>query len=426
LCLSWLKEYPETIHKDYAYYYLGEASYSSKNYPLAINYYKKALESLKEESLRDELYQSLGWCFLEQDDFQSAESYFSKIASEELKVYCLGSFYYKKKEYDKAYNFFDKFLRNYPQSPFLIRAYIAGADSLYNLGRVNDAVSLYRKILEGKERLDNKILEQVYYNLGWCYLKLSDYKKSIEIFQRLVSSSSSQIVKISAQINIADVYQQEGRFKKAIESYQEILKNFPDNLYSDYIQFQVGVCLLKEGDFEAGIITLENLTKNFPDSQFSSEARYYLALAQNKLKNFDLSIRILEKLLEEKLPKRILEEVYLLLVENYIDKKDYFKAVEVLKGIPKKLSQDSEFLERVKIQEAFLLANQDKYFLAKKKLESFLKKHPSSKFRDRVLFYLGNLYHKEENYPKAEFYYQNLIKDYPQSRYLALNSLNLS
>ncbi len=272
LCSSWLEEFPQTLHKDYIYYYWGEVEYVLKNYSSAINYYKQALENINQESLRDDIRQSLGWSFLENGRILEAESYFSQIDSQELKTYSFGFLYYKKKEYGKAYTYFDKLIRDYPQSSLAMRAYLGKADCLYNLGRINDAISLYQALLRKEPEIEKKILEEIYYNLGWCYLKIAEYKKAIDTFKKL-TTSPQEIVKISAQINIADVYQQVGNFRKAIQAYKKVLEDFPNNLYSDYIQFQIGLCLLKEKDFEASIISFENLFKSFPNSQLIPEVR---------------------------------------------------------------------------------------------------------------------------------------------------------
>jgi len=432
ISLSWLEEFPDTGRKDHIYFYLGEVSHSFKEYSKALEYYQEALGNLLDADLEDSIYQGLGWTYLDLDNLDEAKEWFLKISSEEIRFYSLGSLYFKMKNYDDAYDYFDKFIKNFTQSPFLYKTYLGMAESLYNLGRINDAMSYYRKLVKDKDFIeDRRLIEETYYGLAWCYLKINDYKKAIEEFRKLTIFSEEPIIKTSAQINIGDVYQESGQFQKALGVYEKVLEEFPGNLYSDYIQLQIGLCLLKQEDLEASLLAFENLKRSFPQSKLRAEAVYYTALSLASLGNLKESAIILEDFIrgfpkDSLIKDSLIKKMYLLLIQVYIDAKDYSKVTRAFKEVGKRFAGDKDFSTRIQIQKGLFHLDQGQDDIAKSVFARFLKEYPDSEFKDRVLLYLAHIYHKEENYPKARLYYQKIIEGSPQSSCIPQARLDLA
>ncbi|MBN2120056.1 MAG: tetratricopeptide repeat protein [Candidatus Omnitrophica bacterium] len=426
LAVSWLEEFPASALRDYIYFYLGESQYFFREFLKASEYYKQALAVSKDESLKDSIFQGLGWSCLEKENFSEAKDWFFKISSQEIKLYSLGSLYFKLHDYKEAHDYFDKFIESYPQSSFIYKAYLGEAESLYNLGRINDAFSYYNKITEAKDSLvDKKILEEAYYSLGWCYLKMNDYRKAIDQFKKLTFSKEA-IIKISAQINIGDVYQESGNLNEALEVYEQVLREFSDNLYSDYIQLQIGLCLLKKDDLEAALLAFDSLVKNFPSSKLEPEALYYAALCHASLGNFQEAARILEDSIARFGQSKTLKKMYLLITQVYIENGDSDNVLRVFSEAAKKFSGDSEFLERMQVQKGLFYIDQGQEDLAKKEFEKFLKTFPDSELKERIFLYLANIYHKEQDYSRAKTYYNQILKKGSASKYSYQARLDLA
>ncbi|MFC1514435.1 tetratricopeptide repeat protein [Candidatus Omnitrophota bacterium] len=426
LARSWREAFPDSRRQDYMNFYLGESHYFFKQFSKAVDRYEASLKYTSDERLKDLIYQGLGWSWLEQDEFAKAQEWFGRISSEEVRLYALGSLSFKQRDFAGANTHFDKFIKAYPESTFLYKAYIGQAEALYNLGRVNDAFLYYNKIIDAREDIDDtQLLEEAYYSLGWCYLKMNDHKKAIEQFKRLALSGEA-IIKISAQINIGDVYQESGDIAAALDIYEQVLEEFPNNLYSDYIQLQIGLCLLKQDDFEGCLLALESLMKNFSESNLLPEALYYSGLCHASLGNLDEAAAFLDRAVSEFSGSGVLRKVYLLMIQVYIDKGDYPKVLKIFERASRDFAQDRVFLERLKIQEGLLFVDQGQEALAKKLFKELLTSFPDSEFKDRILLYLANIYHKEQDYKNATLYYQRILEEVDASRYVYQARLNLA
>jgi len=424
---KWAKSFPNTLKKDYVNFFMGEFFYSSKEYSSALDYYLKALKYLQDYKLKNSIFQGLGWSSLEKKDYSDAEKYFFQIGIPDSKLYSLGSLYLRQKKYNSAVSSFGNMIRLYPKSKYLYKAYIGKGDSLYELGRINDAISAYLKVAFGKDNLSDKaVLDDAFYGLGWSYLKLEDYKKAISFFKQLTRSSEEEIIKISSGVNIGDVYQESGDLDKALSVYENVLKEFPNNLYSDYIQLQIGLCLLKKDDFEGSLMAFNTLMSNFPDSKFIQETSYYQALSYSLLGHLDKSKGILEGFIKKFPDSRYLKDVYLLLMQIYAGQKDNDKLVKIINRAEKLKMAGTGFIEKISLKKGLIYFDMDKLDTAASAFREFIKRFSDSKYASEAVFYLALINQEKGDYGRAEDYYRKIITDYSSSSYISNARMNLA
>lgn len=421
----WFSKYPESSYLPYIYFFLGEVNYNSNDFAEAKQNYEKALSLAEDLDLKSSIYQSLGWVYLKEGNYEKSEELFQNIVQPDLRFYCLGSLSFKKKRYSEAIAYFDSFLKKFGDSPLKFKVYLGKAESLYELGRFKDAVFVYGLIINNGEIKDKSILEDAYYGLGWCYLRLGEYKKAIKEFKRLSLTSQDALARVSAQINIGDVYQEEGHYQQALDTYEKVIKEFPDNFYLDYIQFQIGLCFLKKNDFEAALLAFKNLIERFPDSRFLKEGTYYLALTHIYVGNLKKAEELLKGLLSEQVQDSLAKQIYILLMNIYDEREDTRALEEIYRKASQHFPEENDFLEELKLARAIFYINQKKNYLARKILESLVK-DSRSRFTERALLYLGGLYYQERNLKKARYYYSRLIEDFKDSPWVYEARLELS
>lgn len=427
LATEWKNEFSKSRYLDYIYFYLAESKYYFENYEDSLDLYKKALENLSADELRDSVYQGMGWVYLEQEKYKKAEELFQEIFSKETRLYSLGTLFYNMEEYKKACNIFSEFIENYSGSEYIYNVYLGNAESLYELGRINDAIVYYMKIVQNSESIEDKYtLEEGLRGLGWSYLKINEYKSAIEYFSKLSESSEEDIIKLSAQINIADVYQDAGDYSKALSAYEQALKEFPNSLYSDYIQLQIGICFLKKNDFEASLLAFRNLKDNFPKSKFKQEGVYYAALSHTFLGNFDAAIKILNELIDNYPEGDYLKQSYLLLLQVQAEKGDSEDILDIFQRASRQFSGDKQFLAKLQFQKAMFFIDRGNYREAKRAFKEILHSFSNSGLKEKALFYLASVYHIEGEYRYAKTFYRRVIEDLPQINYAYQSRLNLA
>ena len=437
--------------KDYFSFYEALIWYEKKDLDKAKEMLLKLTDSYNLE-VRDNVFYRLGMIALDKHNFKEAEVYAKRIKSEQLRNILWGYIYTKTKNYQKALDFYDRLLKKKDISSQMKAEILLGkANVLYNLGRLKDAVYIYKKVI--KEYPHHPlILNQAHYNLGWAYLKLQEFKKAIEEFRKVSQEIEDPLVKVSILCHIGDVYQDSGQFAKALQTYDEILEKYPESIYADYIQFQIGNTLLKMGKFTEAVLAFKFLKEKYPTSSFIDEATYSIGLAYFMNKNFTHALKVLKQFLEKFKNSNLRLEALYLLSEVYFNLHNYKKQQEVLDEILKRFSFNESlvqeaclekavslyfqgrkleairFLERVlsglsteKSQEALFWIAQvwEEKGEYKKAKESYLASYKINKDKDlssQALFKIGSILWEQENFQEAIFYLEKVLKEYPHNK----------
>jgi tetratricopeptide (TPR) repeat protein len=424
---KYLKSYPRGILSAKAYFYLGEGFYGKKELDKAVNNYRHALERNggKDVYLDDLIYQGLSFSMIAKGSLTEAKELIAKINDKELHLFCEGVLYFKTADYAKALEAFDNFLKEFPQSKIITNVYLTKADTLYEMGRINDSLSVYKYILENfKSEQYADVLDKTHYGLAWCYLKKGEFKRGIDEFKNTLKYTNNPIVMVSSQIQIADAYQEASNFSQALDIYNEILKNNPTTIYADYIQFQIGMIFLKTKKLEEALMAFKNLQKNFPSSKLIAQAQYYLAVGYFSADNYQDAQILLEEFMRKFPQSDFLGRAYYLYAKTFFNEKKYDKALEVFKTAIGKLD-DKEIEELLYIDMGNCYLNISAYDKAKKVWEDFLAKFPNSSYAASVALYLGGLCEKEENWAEAEKYYKLVLENYSESSVAAEAILSL-
>ncbi|MDD3295889.1 MAG: tetratricopeptide repeat protein [Candidatus Omnitrophica bacterium] len=411
LAERYAKEFPRGRLIQKVYFYLGQGYYERNEWDKALENYNNALKLEKNLELRDLIYQGLGFVQLAKDDKIEAKIVIDKISDKQLRLFSQGVYYFKAQDYIQALETFNMFIRYYPSSNLLARAYLGKADTLYELGRLNDSVYAYRHILSTYKTLSfSDILNKAHYGLAWCYLKNGQFKKAIEEFKNTLEYADNPVVRVSSQIQIADAYQETGKYTEALDMYSSILEKYPNTMYSDYIQFQIGMSFLKKKDLDKAFLALKNLKNNFPNSKLVPQAQYYLAVGYFSQQDYAQAKNLLEDFISKFPQSELLAKVYYLYGKCFFNEKNYNQALEIFHQTSGKF-HDKDVDELVFIDIGNTYLNLDMAKKAEKAWKEFLAKYPNSQYKGSVALYLGGLYEKDCNYFEAEKYYKKVADE---------------
>ncbi|MFH1505044.1 MAG: tetratricopeptide repeat protein [Candidatus Omnitrophota bacterium] len=422
---KYIKNFPKGKFKARAYFYLGEAGAAQGELNKALDNYQQALKLGCEDSLKDLIYQSMGFNYLNGKDRVNAKANIDKIKDKHLRLFSQGIYYFKVKDYIQALEVFNIFIRDYSKSPLLADAYLSKADLLYEMGRLNDSISIYMDILsnfEAKQFPD--IVNKAHYGIAWCRLKNGKFKEAISEFKSTLEHAYDPIVKVSSQIQIADAYQETAKYDQALDIYSKILEDYPNTIYADYIQFQIGMSFLKKKDLEKALLALKNLKNNFSSSKLVPQAQYYLAVGYFSAGDYAEAKRLLENFIDKFAQDELITKVYYLYAKCFFNSHNYEQALAVFEEIIRKY-KDKDIEELVYIDIANTYLNLELFDKAKRVWEDFLGKFPQSRHGGLAALGLGGLYEKEENYIEAEKYYKKVILGYKDSALIQEAELSL-
>ncbi|MFA7677453.1 MAG: tetratricopeptide repeat protein, partial [Candidatus Omnitrophota bacterium] len=332
LAERYVKEFPKGQLIQKVYFYLGQGYYERNEWDKALENYNNALKLEKNPELRDLIYQGLGFVYLAKEDKVEAKIIIDKISDKQLRLFSQGMYYFKAQDYIQALETFNMFVRDYPFSNLLARTYLGKADTLYELGRLNDSIYTYRYILSTYKDLPfSDILNKAHYGLAWCYLKNGQFKNAIEEFKNTLEYADNPVVRVSSQIQIADAYQETGKYTEALDMYSTILEKYPNTMYSDYIQFQIGMSFLKKKDLSKAFLALKNLKNNFPNSKLVPQAQYYLAVGYFSQQDYVQAKNLLEDFISKFSQSELLPDAYYLYGKCFFNEKNYNQALEIFR-----------------------------------------------------------------------------------------------
>jgi len=405
--------------------YRGEGHFGLNAPDKALKFLEEGLALTEDEELKNVFYQRIGDCLLRNGQEVKAKQSFDRISSEDLKQFSYANYYLKIKNYNTVLSIAEDYLENFSSSRYAPNMMLNRADSLYEMGRINDALFSYKKILNTLESRDFKtILDKAHYGLAWCYLKVGEFKKAIDEFRKTLKFTDNPVVRISSQIQIADAYQEKEMFDLALETYNRILKDYPDNFYADYIQFQIGMVFLRNNRLNEAKLSFRSLGKNFPSSNLVPQAEYYLAASYFSEGEYDKTREILELFLEKFPRHSLVERVRYLYGKCFFNQGLYQPSLEILKKTLA-ASRDKEFQQLISIDIAYAYLNLARYEEAEQVFSQFIVKFPDSQYASSVLLKLGALAEQGKDFVRAEQYYFRVIDEYPGHSISdeALNSL---
>ncbi len=414
LTSQYLDKNPTGKLQDKMHFYRAESYYKDNEYNKAIEEYTFALSITDDRQLKDLIHQKRGLSFLAQGDLTQAEKDFSNIYLEEYKLFSYGVYYFNKKEYSLSLDKLSKFLEKFSESEYTPLAYLYKAEIFYRMGRIKDALSIYKDIIDNCDKYYYKsIADDAYYGLGWCYIKDGDFKKAIQAFQHTAHNTNNLMIKITSEIQIANSYKNKGKLDKAVRYYKNILENYPDSLYSDYIYFQIGMIMIEKHNWEEALSNFSILKNNFPSSSLIPEVLYYTGVVYLSKKDFREAQNAFLKFTKCYQGHRLFWQSYYLYGEALLGGGLYRKAVEVFSEVLKRKEKGLEELSLLGMIEAYYGLSDFNNVI--KKARKFLRLFPYSDNIPFVYLYLGKIYEAQSDFSKAEYFYELIIEEYNNS-----------
>jgi len=115
------------------------------------------------------------------------------------------------------------------------------------------------------------------YQQGVEHYQKGDYKKAVEVFQRLKEENPLSSLALMAEIGIADSYFSNKDYPEAGIAYKEFINLHPTNENLSYVMYQLGMCHYNQrttvdrdqSEVYKALKEFERLTARFPGSKFS-------------------------------------------------------------------------------------------------------------------------------------------------------------
>ncbi len=173
---------------------------------------------------------------------------------------------FHEKQYDKAYNLLEAFIKKYPTSVNISQAYYLKAESAYQTHQIEKAIQAFEEIKDNK-----KYNEQAYLRLSQMYMKLENKEKALLALLKLNELSEKTAYQNFANIGIMRIYHLEENDEKAFSYAQKVMEN-------------------KDASASAKEDAQLIIARNWVKSDLTKALQYYEVLSNSKKENIKAEV----------------------------------------------------------------------------------------------------------------------------------------
>jgi cellulose synthase operon protein C len=322
-------------------------------------------------------------------------------------VLFLAGFHSGEINYPNYYTYYEKLIRTFPQSRYIIDAKMSLAEYYFDTRRLKEAVEIYKSVLGyGPTKVYNYAL----YKLGWCYYNEGDIEKAIQLLKTVIQRSAKIEAKYAIELrdealkNLVLFYSDLGKIDEALAYFESIGKRD----LSRKVLENLATVYYDQAKFKSSNVTYKRLI-DF-DPMASEVPFYYSRIIAGYQKNQEEAIARKE-------------------MEAYVTR--FELGTEWYKKNKKEQRDESwdraekylKYLAQSTHEEAQKRREQDKndkvkYIEATRFYKLYLEKFPAHKNAYDMRFYLAEIYYQLEDYSSASKYYVECINDKSNNAHL--------
>ena len=207
------------------------------------------------------------------------------------KNYGLIDFYITQREYTKALEIINIFLKNKETDSLL---YLK-AKLLFNKRKYKDSLAIFNRLLQNYK--DSKYVNTALYYKATILTYMNRLDEALKIFNSLPLSPSIILKR-------AYIYEKKGNTNKKIDEYKSLIKKFPLSYQVTYVIFTLAQYYENKKDIDNAIYYYKLLINKYPTSRLVDDVAYRLILIYKKKKEKE-GIEKLKKLLISRYPTSI-------------------------------------------------------------------------------------------------------------------------
>jgi len=344
--------------------------YDEENYQKALEKYQKISTKYPDDpDLLDDIFFSVGRCQKELMNKEEALESFRKIVENYPRsVYVPRSLYYsacifvEEKDLEKAEEFCDKVLNEYPQAEestiesinqlkLLIVRLIAErpitnlfeeAQALLNQEKYEESIVKFQELIE--KYPDSDFVGGALFSIGWMQKQLGQMEKALVSFEEIINNYPENIRFPEALYHSASIAQyskEEKSLEKAEEYCDKLLNEYPDigeyqinlvNQLKAEIEvrklFREPKALFEEGQYEESLEKLQELIEKYPDSIMTDDALILIGYCYLELEKNDQALVSFEEIIENYPSSRYFPKAIYYSASMYYNRKEFGKAEE--------------------------------------------------------------------------------------------------
>lgn len=324
---------------------------------------------------------------------------------------------------EKAYELFKQVQHLPYNNKVLAQTYFWIGELAYKMGRIEEAIEHVENYLSDPIELGEITKKHANYTLGYCYLKISNYTKALQLFTIAADfnpyAESSPYQK-DALVRLADCQFMTKQYKQALKSYQKIIDlgwNF-----EDYANLQKAIIYGALGLNKEKLKILNGYENDFSQSSYLSDARMELADTYTSKEQFQEAIAPLSKVLSDSKATEFYPLAYYKLGIVYFNLNKNQEALQNFKSLYTAYPNAEESHNSVEyIRNIFVEEQQPEAYV---QFMNDFGKPLSVNEQDSLIYRAAIIQYEDKKFNNASIGFKKYIALYPDGRY-QLDAFNL-
>ncbi len=399
---------------------IGESYFNLEKYDEAIPYLS-AYQGKRGKWTNTDYYQ-LGYAYYQQKTYQLAIGEFNKIIDGKNDVaqnayYHLAESYLKLDQKQRALNAF----KNASEMDFNLKikedSFLNYAKLSYQIGNSYQSPSeILLSFMEAYPKNENN--DELKILLIDSYITSKNYQAAIDLIENNKSFKDDLAYQKATFYRGIELYS-EGEYTEAISYFNKSLKNQKDVMITARSVFWEAESNYQLSNFEESLASYQQFKNKSSASQTPEikEVDYNIGYTYFKLKNYSEATNYFTKYVSKTNTEKAKKtDAYVRLGDSYFVSSKYWSALESYNSAIELGTIDQDYAH---FQKAISYGFIDRISQKIEGLKGFESQFPKSIYRDDALYELGNTYVSQENNEDAILAYNKLIRDLPNSSYVA-------
>lgn len=414
----------DTIIQEDALFNFGKLSYEAGATSAAINAFKEYIKSYPKNPKSDQAFEYLAQAYLTTKDYKQALSALESIqakspnakAAYQKVAYYRGVELYNDGDMPKAIGMFDKGILNNNDAKLTAKAMYWKAEALYKQQSFDAAIKEYRIFLFAPAATNLDFYNNVYYNLGYCYIKKENYQEALNWFRKYINDKDPTDINRynDAHIRIADAAFVLRDYATATAHYNIAIK--ANHASSDYCYFQLGMLEGLQGNVNAKILAMQQIENKFAKSIYVDDAVYEKGNALLVKEDFNSALNQFDKVITQYPNSNYLSKARLKRGLIYFNQGNNKNAIEAYKDVVTKHPNSNEANEALEgMKNAFIKEGKPDEFI------NFANNLPGPKIasgaQDTIFYSAAEDAYQKEDYSKASEAFDTYLKRFAEGAY---------
>ena len=381
-----LQDYPMSTEKNYLNYELANDQFSKGNYDKAIHYFEQCDADFLEKEKQDKFHIYSAYSLFKQGNVDQALEKFNALTKSDNRFkydahLYKGLIHFEQQDWLKAFHEFE-ITKDHLEADKWAVYY---AQSLYNLKRYKEASKFCNNTsevsAENRHQLD--IIE------GMSYNQSGQHKKAIGILKGLQDLPSD------AQYALGYSYANIDQKDKAKEALTKVATNPNPDIYQN-AQFLLAKLAIETDQKAEAITALKHVLDIDGNKKISENAHYQLIKLSFEHDDIFTDTEDLIFQFTQNYPSSIyLEEVYDILTQNYIKKKQYSKAIGTLEDLESKHIRLKKLYQEICLFRGIQLYNKQDYDNAIVFFNKSLQEPVNKAYTDKAKYWTAEAYYQK-------------------------------